>query len=462
MSLSEAEELELLELEEQEYQASKSSAKPESSTRDIVGSFARPLLEGGGAIAGGVLGSPMGPVGAVGGGALGYGIGKSAADLLDRGLGRKAPIPNMTEAVKEAGGNAYEGAQMEGIGLGASKVIPPILKAAGRVRNVGGEWATGIPSKDFQSLANNPMSMKPGTLAKAGEKFGRAEANAGISSELTPEAVDRIRSPGKYAFDTFNKLKTEGAITAQEALHGRQSIDAVYPVPNKKNGSYIRTLDQIRDAFQEVIANTTPELKEASKDYAIAKAGSRFQSILPQNKSGTPSFIRGGTMIAGIMSGNPGAAVMSPAVAGTATAATGAAGGAVKRILRDGPGRRMLFGGASSLLRPKPESESRVVNPANSVPQALNANANGGNQQNGVKNGSSDFNQASPKKLLGQRVAKGDILTDSGQKSRNSAPSIFAKRTKPLTKADVRRFLDMANGDRDLAKRIAKKEGFSW
>jgi hypothetical protein len=412
--------------------------KPSYGTKNIIGEVARPLLEGGGAVAGGILGSPMGPIGAAGGGALGFGIGKSAADLLDRGLGRKEPIPNLPAAIGEAGQNAYQGAQVEASGLAASKIIPPILKGAGKVRNLFGEWANGIPRRDYETLAEHPMAMRPGALKQAGETFDAAATNAGISSELTPEAVDRIRHPGQYAFDTFNELKTKGSISPQQALHARQSLDAAYPVPNKKNGSYIRMLDQMRDAFQGVIANASPELKQASKDYAIAKSGSRFQAVLPQNKNGTPSFFRSGAMISGLLSGHPEALFMSPGVAGTTTALTGAAGKGINSVLRNPASRRLVTSGVRSLLKPKPQAQAGVVNPSNSVPQPLNGQANGGYEKNGGKNLPGNISdQATPKRLLRPRTEK--VLTD----------------------VEAKNYLKKARGDRSKARQLAVADGWT-
>lgn len=421
----------------QPFQASDAAPQPQQnySTRNMIGDVARPLLEGGAAVAGGVIGAPLGPVGAVGGGALGFGVGKAAADLLDRGLGRKPFLQSIPQAIKETGSNALAGAEAEATGLAASKVIPPLLKGAGNLRNKLGEWATGIDNKDFQSVAKVPMSMRPGVMEKAGDNFSEAMGNAGISSELTPEAVDRLRSPGKYAFDTFNKLKTAGSITPQEALNARQSIDAVYPIPNKKNGNYIRMLDEIRDSFQQVISNASPELQSASKDYAVAKSAQRFKSIFPQTNAGKPNYFRSGAILAGLAAGHPGAILGVPAVAGTVTAATGSAGSLTNSILRNPTSRRV----ASSILGnklfdSKPMSESGVVNNPNTPPTALNNGANDGNPNQGIEN----------------------VPNESGNHPESIPP------VQPLTKQKAREFLDQANGKKDLARKLAKKAGYSW
>jgi hypothetical protein len=430
--LTPEEELELLELEEEEYQSGKSAkalTKSSYRVRDAIGDIARPLLEGGGAVAGGMIGSPMGPLGAAGGGVLGFAAGKAGADFLDRGLGRKPLLTNLPEAAREVGNNLVSGVAAEATGQAAGKLIPPLLRGFGNVGAKLGEWSTAIPEKDFYTVAKNPVSILPGTLGKAGQKFESAMSNAGISSEMTPEAIERLRNPGKYAFDTFSKLKTQGSITPQEALHGRQSLDAVYPVPNKKNGSYIRMLDEMRDTFQSVIANSSPELKAASKDYAIAKSGSKFQSLFPRTNSGKPAYFRTGAILTGLATGHPGAMFGIPAVSGVTAAGAGMTGSVARSVLRNPAAKRLLFsrtGEAASKFLPGRE----VVNPGNQMQQTPDGE-----------------NDSSPENQIVQR---------SLQHSKSIPQEIR------LTKEKAREFLDEANGDKELARKLARKARYSW
>lgn len=116
MALSEAEELELLELENKNAKAAPQPGFLERHAQQIS-SMARPALEAGGMLAGGALAGgaalPLGPAAipaaAVGTG-LGFAGGKAAADLLDRGLGVKPPIASAGEAVKETAKDLTQGA----------------------------------------------------------------------------------------------------------------------------------------------------------------------------------------------------------------------------------------------------------------------------------------------------------------------------------------------------------------
>lgn len=403
--------------------------------KDAIGDVARPLFEGGGAAVGGILGAGLGPIGAVGGGALGFGTGKAAADLLDRGLGRRPMLQNVPQAISETGNNILQGGEAEATGQLAGKAIPPLLKGAGKLGAQLGEWATAIPEKDFRSVAENPSSILPGRLEKAGQKFGEAAKNVGISDEITPETVDRMRSPGQYAFDTFNKLKTSGKITPQEALQARQSLDAVYPVPNQKNASYIRMLDQIRSSFQDVITNASPELQSASKDYAVAKSGSKFQSLFPQTKSGKPAYFRTGALLAGLASDEPGAMFGFPVPAGITTAAVGGAGSVAKKLFSDSTATRGIVGSAAGkLFSSQPMHQAGVVNSSNQMQQPFQGQQNAAPENQVTENGANEG------------FDHNGIVTP----------------TKTLTGEIARKFLSLANNSKELARELAKKAGYSW
>lgn len=390
--------------------------------KDYVGGIARPFLEGGAAVAGGILGAPLGPVGAAGGGALGFAAGKAGADLLDRGLGRKPLLRNVGEAAQETGNDLYRGAQAKATGQVVGRVVPSIFRKVGKLVSQAGEWVNGVPARDYETLANNPSAILPGKLKTAGDRFESAMGSAGISNELTPEAVDRMRSPGQYAFDTFNKLKIEGAITPQEALHARQSIDAAYPIPNPKNGSYIRMLDQMRSAFQDVIGNASPELKAASKDYAIAKAGESFQNIFPQTRSGKPSFFRSGLILGGLKAGQPTALLGTPLGAGVATATAGPVGVAGQRLFSNPNSARgitsSIFG---KFLPTNPVSKAGKIGRANQVQNDLNGNPEDNNNKESVDE---SVNHNSPKPVITEKKAREYLKKAKGDKHQARAMAL--------------------------------------
>lgn len=127
MPLSEAEELELLELEEAEYQASKNVPRgtPESWGKTL-GRGALEALPMAGAVGGGVLGTAAGPVGTVSGGGLGYGIGRQLERLgKEYLLDEKMPDQTPLDVAKDVG----EGALFE-MGAGIAGKLPGLISSA--------------------------------------------------------------------------------------------------------------------------------------------------------------------------------------------------------------------------------------------------------------------------------------------------------------------------------------------
>jgi hypothetical protein len=74
-----------------------------------------PLLEMGGMVGGGVVGSGLGPAGTEGGAGLGNGIGKEATRLADIALGN-APAQPLTQTLPQAAQNVLMAAHLNPLG----------------------------------------------------------------------------------------------------------------------------------------------------------------------------------------------------------------------------------------------------------------------------------------------------------------------------------------------------------
>lgn len=404
--------------------------------KDYIGDIARPLLIGGGAIGGGLAGASVGgPVGAVGGGALGYGTGKAAADLLDRSLGRMAPIKNIGSAAKEVGASLKEGAEAEALGLGFKVAAPLFMKGVGKTGAQIGEWATGIPAKDFGTVARTPSSMLPGTMGRAKKLFAKAASEAGVSDEITPELLKRIKpssaGASNYAFDAYEQILEGKQLLPKDALAARQALDAIYPLPNAKNASYIRILDKMRNTFQDVISSASPELQKASKEYAIAKGAQKFKHLFPQTTTGKPSYFRSAAVLAGLAAGKPWAAFGSPIVAGATTAGVGATRNAVNAILKN---PTALRGIVASFLSSKPQSELGVINPSDNIPAT--------NQQ------------------AYEKQKQGESINNQISKHQTSLPQKSILKKRQLDKKIAARYLDEAGGDMGKALKLAERDGY--
>ena len=104
----------------------------DAPTPKDIAPYARPILETGGLLAGGVIGaaSPI-PGGSVIGAGLGYGIGKGAADRLDEYAGVKQP-ESVGDAFLGAGKDVATGATMEMGGQVAGKALAKGLEVGGK------------------------------------------------------------------------------------------------------------------------------------------------------------------------------------------------------------------------------------------------------------------------------------------------------------------------------------------
>lgn len=93
----------------------------------VTSPYYRPILEGGGAGVGGVVGSGAAPVaGTIAGGTLGYGIGKRTADALDEYAGIK-PEPTVGELASQTAKDLKTGAMYE---MGGMAAVPVFMAAA--------------------------------------------------------------------------------------------------------------------------------------------------------------------------------------------------------------------------------------------------------------------------------------------------------------------------------------------
>ena len=100
-----------------------------------VHKYVRPVLEGGGMIAGGILGASLpppftGPIGGAVGGGLGYAGGDALSSLLERVAGERPPVASIQQALGETAQSLNVGGSLEMATRGVGKVAEPILSKA--------------------------------------------------------------------------------------------------------------------------------------------------------------------------------------------------------------------------------------------------------------------------------------------------------------------------------------------
>ena len=178
--------------------------------------FVAPLLEAGGAVAGGLLGTPMGPAGIVGGAGLGYGIAKEGLEMADVAMGMKAPRQGIAQ-VAEPVRNVLEGATFEAGGRVAG---PLIAKGVGKLADL-----RQIPKNKAADIARNALGPDlPEVLnaLKAGQGKGMsaAQAAADINSPTFQALVDRATARDPRFLSALEKSQGDASLNALSKLAG--------------------------------------------------------------------------------------------------------------------------------------------------------------------------------------------------------------------------------------------------
>ena len=177
--------------------------------------LAGPTVEMLGGVGGGVLGAPGGPVGVVGGSALGYATAKELLNKADVALGL-APQETGMQAMKRSAGNIAEGAAYEVAGGVAGKVVNKLVDAGtavmGKVADINQlpkQLAAKIARKSFETPAN----------VAAGRNALQEAIKAG--DDVTAQqalAQGKVVAPGAQAVIQKTISKTSPATQASKEL----------------------------------------------------------------------------------------------------------------------------------------------------------------------------------------------------------------------------------------------------
>jgi len=286
--------------------------------------YVAPLVEGGGAVMGGMLGVAGGTVasptilinpvsgGAVGAG-IGYGIGKEAMELADVAMGVKQPrkgAENVTEPLKNvAEGATYElGGQALGKAVGAvykptvnylSRVMDPkaaVLANAAEgksqaiinaLRNydefvAGGMPTAGVAAAPAGSTGYAALQKEVAPFA-ATPYYARGEANVGARREaLAPIAQDAAAMQAAQAnrAATTRPLYEAAEKGIADVTNVASNLDTVI-ANNPGNRALVRELKQIRN---DLIDSTTGKLRTDAKQISSVIDGLKARLAKEDNK----------------------------------------------------------------------------------------------------------------------------------------------------------------------------------
>lgn len=194
--------------------------------------YVAPTLEALGAAGGAVLGTPMGPLGTVGGAGLGYGIAKQGITAADVAMGMQ-PAPQGSEIITQPLKNVLEGATME---TGGRVVAPLLGKAAGYVggkiadiRQMPNQLAAQIARESLGSpqqiaAAQAAMQQANGLGLTAQQALARANVLAPTTQATIERAIKRASAPGVQP-----TVDTRAAIEAAQESARRTTIKGVTP-----------------------------------------------------------------------------------------------------------------------------------------------------------------------------------------------------------------------------------------
>lgn len=178
--------------------------------------FVAPLVEAGGAIAGGLVGTGLGPAGTVGGAGLGYGIAKEGLEIADVAMGMK-PARQGAAQVAQPVRNVLEGATFEAGG----RVLGPLVgKAIGKVMDFRSMPANKAANIARDALGPDLPEVLNALKAAQGQGVSAAQATAGINSPTFQALIDRATARDPRFLQALEKSQGEVSLNALSKLAG--------------------------------------------------------------------------------------------------------------------------------------------------------------------------------------------------------------------------------------------------
>lgn len=252
------------------------------TTYQTIRNIVAPTVEMAGAVGGGLLGTPLGPLGTVGGAGLGYGIAKEALNLGDVYFGGQQPRQG-AQIVAEPMQNILEGATYE---AGGRAVVPYLGSAVQKVTEAGRGLFTplvkGVAESDIGKRLGLPnveaiqSFIKP--QASAAEIKAASIASQALGQDLpkvlsilknAPEGASvaeitaSLNNPTWQALVT-NALERDPQFLRKVKLFGEEeSLKALSKLAGGTNAAEVRAV--LETAKKNLNAMTTPQ-REAALD----------------------------------------------------------------------------------------------------------------------------------------------------------------------------------------------------
>lgn len=175
-----------------------------------------PTVEMLGAAGGGMLGTPLGPAGIVGGAGLGYGLAKGGLRTIKTALGYEQGPQTAGEALTTGAKDVLTGATME---AGGRVVAPLIAKGVGAIADV-----RQIPKQKAAEIARNALGPDleavKNALAQAPANITAAQATASLNSPTWQALLQRAGQRDPRFLQALETSQGEVSLNALAKLAG--------------------------------------------------------------------------------------------------------------------------------------------------------------------------------------------------------------------------------------------------
>lgn len=233
-------------------------------------------------------------------------LGKGAAKVMQAFSGAKASdlergaqkgystyvAPSMDEASHNFG-QALEGAGIKTTPSLESTLDPQLTQARETALAAGKK----LDLADLPVVQPGSKTGDPHALFAYHDNFGENGAQREIYNVFGDPTNQTIKTRGfgssvpkeelaKLDIPVVGKQPNAVAISASDALKGRQAVDRIIASTPQKDKPTLLALGQLRDKFNQALASQSPETAAASRGYADAILKRNLTRVMPVNKSG--------------------------------------------------------------------------------------------------------------------------------------------------------------------------------
>jgi hypothetical protein len=238
--------------------------------------FVRPTVEALGGVGGAIVGTPLGPLGTVGGSGLGYGLAKGGLDTLETALGYRQGPSTAEGAVVGGAKDVLMGATME---AGGRAAVQALGSAAGKIADL-----RQIPKQKAADIAKQALGRDLetviGTLRNAPPNASVAEITAGIENPTWQALIQRSLERDPQFVRKFNLLgERESRNALAQLAGGTTAAETRATVESAKNALNAMTGPQREAALSRANLGKAVAEYEAQAGKLSADAAAKVQEV---------------------------------------------------------------------------------------------------------------------------------------------------------------------------------------